>query len=128
MNYNVLYLLSELIAPVIILLVSVTMWKNPPKMGENIGYRTRRSISSEEAWNFAQIYWARLSTFVFAGYTALTVAVGLIGILVNFGDKTGFAVFIAQSAVLVAMLFVIIGIVEYRLKTLFDEKGEPKGR
>lgn len=128
MNYNVLYLLSELITPVIMLLISVTMLKNPPKMTENIGYRTRRSRASEEAWNFAQIYWARLSTVTSAALAGATVVVGLIGILRNFSDTLGFAVFMIQSAVLVILLFVNIAMVENKLKAIFDEQGNPRGR
>lgn len=128
MNYNVLYLLSELPAPVIILALSALVWKNPPRPSENIGYRTRRSQSSEHAWLFAQIAYGKLSTIVFTVFTALTVVVGLIGILMNFDESTGFAVFIAQNSILVALLFVIIAIVEQKLKAAFDENGEPKGR
>lgn len=128
MNYNVLYLISELPAPLIILVLSVLIWKNPPRQSENIGYRTRRSQSSEQVWLFAQITYGKLSTIVFAVFTALTAVVGIIGILRNFSDKTGFAVFIAQNCVLVALLFVIVIIVENKLKSAFDENGEPKGR
>lgn len=128
MNYNVLYLLSELPAPMIILALSALVWRNPPRPSENIGYRTRRSQSSEQAWLYAQIAYGKLSTIVFAAFTALTVVVGLIGILRNFDESTGFAVFIAQNSVLVSLLFVIIAIVEQKLKAAFDENGEPKGR
>ncbi len=126
MNYNVVNLLSELIAPVIVTLVSLAMWKNPPRMNEGVGYKTRRSQSSEEAWNFAQVYSGRLMTLIFAGYTALTVIVGLVGILMNFGEGTGLAVLIAQSVVLVVLIIVIIVITENKLKTLFDENGKPR--
>lgn len=127
MNYNVLYLLSELPAPIIVLALSAIVWKNPPRPSENIGYRTRRSQSSEQAWLFAQITYGKLSTIVFAVFTALTVVVGLVGILRNFDESTGFAVFIAQNCMLVALLFVIIAIVEQKLKSAFDENGQPRG-
>lgn len=127
-NYNILYLIAELPAPLTILALSALVWKNPPRQNENIGYRTRRSQSSEQAWLFAQIAYGKLSTIVFAVFTALTVIVGVVGILKNFGEKTGFAVFIAQNCILVALLFVILIIVENKLKSAFDEHGEPKGR
>lgn len=127
MNNNVLYLLSELPAPVIVLAISALVWKYPPRSSENFGYRTKRSKSSEQAWMFAQIVYGKLSTIVFAVFTAVTVIIGIIGILKNFDDKTGFAVFIAQNCVLVALIFVIILIVENKLKAAFDENGEPRG-
>ena len=108
------------------LLVSLTLWKNPPKMNESIGYRTKRSQLSEEAWNFAQVYWGKISTITFAVFTGATVVVGLIGILRNFGDGLGFTVCMIQAAVLVILLFVNIGIVENKLKLLFDENGKPR--
>lgn len=126
MNYNVLYLLSELAAPVIVLVISAVMWKKPPRFGEQIGYRTRSSQSSEDAWNFAQVYWARLSTYIFAAFTALTVIVGLVGIFVNFDDKIGFAVFIAQNVVLVALLIVTIVSTEKKLHKFFDGNEKPR--
>ncbi|MDE6733342.1 MAG: SdpI family protein [Oscillospiraceae bacterium] len=128
MNYNVLYLLGELPAPIIILVLSALVWKDPPRQSENIGYRTRRSQSSEQAWLFAQVVYGRLSTIVFAVFTALTAIVGVVGILMNFGEKTGFAVFIAQNCVLVILLFATVAAVEGRLKAAFDENGDPKGR
>lgn len=128
MNHNVLYLLGELPAPIIILALSALVWKDPPRQSENIGYRTRRSQSSEQAWVFAQVVYGKLSTIVFAVFTALTAIVGVIGILKNFGEKTGFAVFIAQNCVIVILLFAVVAAVESRLKAAFDENGEPKGR
>lgn len=126
MNYNVLYLLSELAAPVIVLVISAVMWKKPPRFGEQIGYRTRSSQISEDAWNFAQVYWARLSTYIFGAFTALTVIVGLVGIFVNFDDKIGFAVFIAQNVVLVALLIVTIVSTEKKLHKFFDGNEKPR--
>ena len=123
---NIIYLLTELSGPLIMLLVSLTLWKNPPKMNESIGYRTKRSQLSEEAWNFAQVYWGKISTITFAVFTGATVVVGLIGILRNFGDGLGFTVCMIQAAVLVILLFVNIGIVENKLKLLFDENGKPR--
>ncbi len=127
MNYNILYLIAELPAPLTILALSALVWKNPPRQNENIGYRTRRSQSSEQAWLFAQIAYGKLSTIVFSVFSVITAVVGIIGILRNFNEKTGFAVFIAQNCILVALLFVIVIIVEKKLRSAFDENGEPRG-
>lgn len=127
MNYNVLYLVSELPAPVIVMVISALIWKNPPCRSENVGYRTKRSQSSEQAWLYAQVVYGKLATIIFAIYTVFTAVLGVVGIFLNFGEKTGFVVLIVQCAVLVALLFVIVGVVESKLKAAFDEQGNPKG-
>ncbi len=43
MENNILYLVCELPVPIILLIVGITIWKCPPGMSENFGYRTRRA-------------------------------------------------------------------------------------
>ena len=121
---NVLFLIGEMTAPAIILAVAYFIWKSPPRYGGN-GYRTKRSKSSEQAWLFAQVTYGKLATVVFGAFTALTLIVGVIGILMNFDVETGFAVFIAQNIVLVILLIVVIAAVEKKLAETFDENGDP---
>lgn len=123
MNNNVLYLIGELPAPIIILVLSASIWKNPPKYGENIGYRTTRSEKSEMIWNYAQRAFGGISAITFAVFTALTVALEIVAITVNFSDETGFAVFIAHTFTLVILLFVTVIIVENKLRIRFDKDG-----
>ena len=50
-----------LIAPAIMIIAGWLMWKHCPKEINNwIGYRTRRSMKSEDAWKFAHEYCGRL--------------------------------------------------------------------
>lgn len=123
MNYNVLFLLAELPTPIIIMAVSALMWKNPPKQTENFGYRTKRSQKSESAWNYAQITFGRICTICFVVFTALTVALQIVAISVNFGNDTAFGIFLAHTAALVILLFAVIAAVESKLKKHFDEDG-----
>ena len=61
------------ICPLIILVVGVVFWMYPPKkINEFYGYRTTRSRKSQEAWDFAQRYSAKLLTIF--GFAALIVA------------------------------------------------------
>ena len=122
---NVLFLIGEITAPAIVLAVAYFIWKTPPRYGGN-GYRTKRSESSEQAWLFAQVTYGKLATVVFGAFTALTLIVGVIGILMNFDKETGFAVFIAQNALLVVLLLVVIAFVEKKLLAAFDENGDPR--
>ena len=61
------------ICPLIFLVVGVVFWMYPPKkINEFYGYRTTRSRKSQEAWDFAQRYSAKLMTIL--GLAALIVA------------------------------------------------------
>ena len=61
------------ICPLIILVVGIVFWMYPPKkINEFYGYRTTRSRKSQEAWDFAQRYSAKLMTIF--GLAALIVA------------------------------------------------------
>lgn len=122
---NLLYLIGELPVPIIIMAFAWSMWKTPPKLGEN-GYNTKRSRQSEEAWTFAQTAYGRCATKIFAAVSALTLTVGLIAIFLNFGEIVGFATFLAVTSAQVAALIVTIIITEHRLKENFDEDGKPK--
>lgn len=61
------------ICPLIFLVVGIVFWMCPPKkINEFYGYRTTRSRKSQEAWDFAQRYSAKLMTVL--GLVALAVA------------------------------------------------------
>ena len=61
------------ICPLIFLVGGIVFWMCPPKkINEFYGYRTTRSCKSQEAWDFAQRYSAKLMTIF--GLTALIVA------------------------------------------------------
>lgn len=57
----VLYAITVLIIPVMMIAVG-TLWKNnpPKKVNWIYGYRTSRSMKSQEAWEFAHKYSGRL--------------------------------------------------------------------
>ena len=61
------------ISTLILTVVGVVFWTYPPtKINEFYGYRTTRSRKSQEAWDFAQRYSAKLMTIF--GLAALIVA------------------------------------------------------
>ena len=122
---NVMFLIGELTTPLIIMAFAWSMWKSPPKLGEN-GYNTRRSRKSEEAWDYAQTAYGRCGTIAFAVTSAVTLAVGLTAIFLNFGETAGFVTFLAVTLAQVAALFVLIMVIEHQLKEKFDEDGKPR--
>jgi uncharacterized membrane protein len=61
------------IGTLILTVVGVVFWMCPPKKINGLyGYRTTRSCKSQEAWDFAQRYSAKLLTIF--GFAALIVA------------------------------------------------------
>ena len=61
------------ICPLIFLVIGLVFWMCPPKKINGFyGYRTTRSRKSQEAWDFAQRYSAKLMTIF--GLAALIVA------------------------------------------------------
>lgn len=124
---NVLFLIGELPTPIIIMAFALSMRKMPPKFGENTGYNTRRSRKSEETWDFAQTAYGRYATVAFAVMSAVTLAVGLTAIFLNFGETAGFVTFTAVTAAQVAVLVGVIIVIERQLERSFDGDGKPKG-
>jgi uncharacterized membrane protein len=62
----------------ILLVVGVVFWTYPPKkINEFYGYRTTRSRKSQEAWDFAQRYSAKLMTILGLAALIVTAAVRL---------------------------------------------------
>lgn len=123
MNINILYLPAELILPIAVIMVGVSVWKNPPKMGEQFGFRTKRSQKSEAAWTYAQIAYGKVSTVVFIPIEILTLAAGVTAIVMNLGDLPAFITFMAVEAAQVAAIIIITFAVDLRLKKHFDEDG-----
>lgn len=126
MNINILYLPAELILPIAVIMVGVSIWKNPPKMGEQFGFRTKRSQKSKEAWNYAQIAFGKASTVIFIPIELLTLAVGVMAIVMNFSDLPAFITFMAVELVQVVVLIIITFAVDLSLKKHFDEDGKPR--
>ena len=61
------------ISTLIFTVIGLVFWMYPPKkINEFYGYRTTRSRKSQEAWDFAQRYSAKLMTIL--GLAALIVA------------------------------------------------------
>lgn len=123
MNINILYLPAELILPIAVIMVGVSVWKNPPKMGEQFGFRTKRSQKSEAAWTYAQIAYGKVSTAVFIPIEILTLAAGVTAIAMNLGDLPAFITFMSVEVIQVAAIIIITAAVDLRLKKHFDEDG-----
>lgn len=97
------------------LLMKYAKADEPNKM---MGYRTNRSMKSQEAWTFANNYSG--NTMQWAALFALTLQ-----IFSYFVFEPLTSVIIAASAISVALLIVVV-LTELKLRQKFDENGKPK--
>ena len=83
-------------------------------MNGTYGYRTKRSRSSQEAWDFAQEH----SSYEFIKLGIITMMVALLGLVIHMQDMVGLVL-----ASIITILSVILTILrtENALKTNFNE-------
>ena len=116
MNDGVVYLLSYLILPVLLIVVGLVMWRFPPGYGGSVGYRTKRS---RQAWDFAQVYWGRLILVMSIPMLAVSVGAGVFQIVKSLSEEAGLLVFCVIMTLQLVPLFVSIGVTESALKRRF---------
>jgi immunity protein, SdpI family len=57
---NPLFIIPILTGPLVIIIMLITLKYPPKKVNSLYGYRTKRSMVSQEAWDFAQPYSGKL--------------------------------------------------------------------
>lgn len=119
MSDGIAYLLSYITAPLTLIIVGLVTWRFPPKYGENIGYKTRRSRSCEQAWNLAQVYWGRLTLMMNIPVLIVSIGAGVLQNVKDLSEEAGFAIFCVVMAVQIIPIFVSIAITESVLKKHF---------
>lgn len=124
MNDNVVMLICYLPAPVIFIIVGLILWRFPAPYGDAIGYKTKLSYSSKEAWDYAQVFFGKLCTLVNIPVIALSVGVGVFQIVKNVSEDVGLVLCLILTTLQTVPLFVCIFITESRLKKYFGRKNE----
>lgn len=81
MNYWILVLSLNLLIPMFMLVYGTALLKRPPERGDwGFGYRTKYSMESQEAWDFAQRHFGllccRLGMLMASGTIAAMVLLG----------------------------------------------------
>ena len=116
-------LLVILIIPLMMVGFGLLLMKNPPKtINSYYGYRTRRSVKSQDTWDFAHYYFGKL--WLVCGLVSLPVS--LIPICIVLGNSeqvistTGLIVLGLQTL----LMLVTIILTERALKKNFDEFGK----
>ena len=116
MNDNVIFMICYIPTPIILLIVGLLLWRIPPKYRSDLGYRTKRSLISEQAWDFSQTYYGRLMTFLSIPTLTLSLITGVIQIRVNPDEGTGLLIFCIVTAVQLVPICVSIPLTETAIK------------
>jgi len=93
MDFSSPFFIMFCVTGLLLAILGFYMKKNPPKkINHFYGYRTKRSMKSQEAWDFAQVY-----------SSDIMVNIGLLHVLMSF-----IVVFLQESALIA---FVFIGMI-----------------
>lgn len=126
MGYDLLLFMSCLLIPVLMLVFGLIAWKHPPRTANSLyGYRTSRSMKSQEAWDFAQRYFGRL--WFLMSLILLPVSAVITALLAARGEV---ALTVGSLVLLTVQLIPLISVViptERALRTHFDQDGRPIG-
>ncbi len=121
MSDNIVYLLSYIPTPLIFLIAGLMVWRFPPRYGETYGYRTKLSQISEQAWDFAQVFWGRMAVLTSIPVFLLSMAAGILQITLNADENTGLIMCCAIVSLQLVPIFVSIGVTESALKRNFGK-------
>lgn len=107
MGFWVFMTASNLILPVLMIVIGKMFVKNPPKKINGIyGYRTHRSMKNQDTWNFAHLYCGKLWWKV--GWVMLPLSfVSMLPVIGKSDDIIGGAGAVIMSAECVALLVTI---------------------
>lgn len=108
----------NLLLPVMMVGFGRLFCKHPPKNINGIyGYRTRRAMASQEAWDFSQRYFGKC--WFYSGFVVLFLVV--IGMLLLFGKSEDMVEIYGGILSMVGCVFMILPIIptEHELKKRF---------
>ena len=118
-------LIMALTVPVTMLIIGFVMAKWPPKRINRIcGYRTRRSMNSQQAWDFANVLAGKMMGVL--GAVMLVVNTIPMLFVVKQSEGVLLALGTALCFLALAMLIVVPVYVERELAKRFDTKNEEK--
>ena len=124
---DVLYVSGSVAVPIASVIYGLILWKATPPPNSPFGYRTKRSVQSAEMWSFAQKTAGQLLVKVYALIAPLSLAAGIIAAN-NFGSDGKFWTLLLLVVIQTFIMVLINLQTERRLKSAFNENGEPKGR
>lgn len=121
-NSMILYFIGFMVIPIIMLGFGYVMRKYPPKKINGIyGYRTSKSMKSDETWKFAHEFCGRI--WVKVGLVMLLVSLLIFFITLRYKEDTLDLIILLVVLLQTAVLLISIIPVEKALGNLFDNKG-----
>lgn len=125
MGFWIFMLFCNSMIPLTMLLLGAWFAKKPPTgINSVVGYRTKRSMKSQKAWDFAQKYmgslWKKWGAILFIPSVIATVAV--IGQSEDVIGNVTLVLVHVQTVLLIASTYPV----ERALKANFDEDGKRK--
>lgn len=125
MSGGIWYVLGSIAVPAVSVICGLILWKATPPINAFFGYRSKRSRKSALAWSFAQKTAGRLLVTVSVPMTILSLTAGIFAsrLLNSDGKYWALLIIVAlQTAVMANINFRV----ELRLRSAFDENGEPR--
>ena len=121
MGLNILFMICVVLVPIITIITGYKMKTKPPKeINNTVGYRTRRSKASQEAWDFANVYCGK-NTFIY-GIVSLPVSIAFYALLTvsaHWGKLP--AMLVVMLVQIVTMAIAMAVPTEMKLKEKFGE-------
>ena len=109
-----LFLCSGIIGTSLLIITLIMRAFVPKEINNFYGYRTRRSMVSQVAWNFAQLHSNRLMIWV----AIFNILLGLIGLFIGFSVGVGISI---SMIGLFGSLIYLVWDTERELKERFSE-------
>ena len=116
-------LFSDLSIPLVVAAFGKMLEKAPGTKNAYFGYRTKLSMSSQEAWNYSNRYCGKLMFRMGLIMAAVTMVPFLT--VVKGGDETVGWIGGGIALVQCACIFIPVALTEKELKKRFDEEGRP---
>jgi uncharacterized membrane protein len=118
---EILFTVCVAIVPIIAIITGFLMKTNPPKKINNaVGYRTRRSKASQEAWDFANVYCGK-NTFIYGIISLIISIAAYLFMTRSAGMGMMSSMYIVMAVQVVALIVVMAVPTEKKLKDKFGE-------
>ena len=124
MAFGYIMLLVILIMPLMMVGFGLLLMKNPPKkINSYYGYRTRRSVRSQETWDFAHYYFGKL--WLVCGLVSLPLSLVPLCLVLGKSEQVISVAGLIVLGIQTLLLLVTILLTERALMKKFDEFGKP---
>lgn len=124
MAFGYIMLLVILIMPLMMVGFGLLLMKNPPKkINSYYGYRTRRSVRSQETWDFAHYYFGKL--WLVCGLVSLPISLVPLCLVLGKSEQVISVAGLIVLGIQTLLLLVTILLTERALMKNFDKFGKP---